>query len=93
MECCCYLRNVQDISSDVKTPYERRFGMPLERTSNTVWSNGGISPPFLLKTSRNCINSASLARFSPWICVARGENLERRHYGRRHGGIGKDGRI
>ena len=26
MECCCYLRNVQDLKADGKTPYERRFG-------------------------------------------------------------------
>ena len=29
MECCCYLRNVEDLLSDGKTPYERRFGEPL----------------------------------------------------------------
>ena len=28
MECYCYLRNIQDLLSDWKTPYERRFGMP-----------------------------------------------------------------
>ena len=28
MECCCYLRYVQDLIPDGKTPYERRFGMP-----------------------------------------------------------------
>ena len=28
MECCCYLRNIQDLLSDGKTPYERRFGVP-----------------------------------------------------------------
>ena len=28
MECCCYLRNIQDLLSDGKKPYERRFGMP-----------------------------------------------------------------
>ena len=26
MECCTYLRNIQDLLSDGKTPYERRFG-------------------------------------------------------------------
>ena len=31
MECYCYLRNIQDILSDGKTPYERRFGMPFNR--------------------------------------------------------------
>ena len=29
MECCCYLRNIQDLLSDGKTPYERRFGEPI----------------------------------------------------------------
>ena len=29
MECYTYLRNVTDLLSDGKTPYERRFGMPL----------------------------------------------------------------
>ena len=28
MECYCYLRNIQDLLSDGKTPYERRLGMP-----------------------------------------------------------------
>ena len=28
MECYCYLRNIQDLFSDGKTPRERRFGMP-----------------------------------------------------------------
>ena len=29
MECHCYLRNIQDLLSDGKTPCDRRFGMPL----------------------------------------------------------------
>ena len=28
MECYCYLRNIQDLLSDGKTPYEKRFGIP-----------------------------------------------------------------
>ena len=28
MECCTYLRNIQDLLSDGKTPNERRFGIP-----------------------------------------------------------------
>ena len=28
MECSCYLRKIQDLLSDGKTPYERRFGVP-----------------------------------------------------------------
>ena len=30
MKCCCNLRNMQDLLSDGKTPYERRFGQPLK---------------------------------------------------------------
>ena len=30
MECFTYLRNIQDLLSDGKTPYERRFGKPLK---------------------------------------------------------------
>ena len=30
MECYTYLRNVTDLLSDWKTPYERRFGQPFE---------------------------------------------------------------
>ena len=30
MECNAYLRNVQDLLSDGKTPYERRFGKPFK---------------------------------------------------------------
>ena len=32
MECYCYLRNIQDLLSDGKTPYERRFGEPFKGT-------------------------------------------------------------
>ena len=30
MECYCYLRNVTELLSDGKTPYERRFGQPFK---------------------------------------------------------------
>ena len=30
MECYCYLRDVQDLLADGKTPYERRFGEPFK---------------------------------------------------------------
>ena len=35
MECNCYLRNIQDLLSDGRTPYERRFGIPF---------NGPVTP-------------------------------------------------
>ena len=51
MECYCYLRNIQDLLSDGKTPYERRFGMP---------SNGPVMPfgACLRRTYRDYINLA-----------------------------------
>ena len=30
MECCTYLRNIQDLLNDGKTPCERRFGQPFK---------------------------------------------------------------
>ena len=30
MVCYCYLRNIQDLLSDGKTPYQRRFGVPFQ---------------------------------------------------------------
>ena len=38
MECYTYLRNVQDILSDGKTPYERRFGKPFTGPINPFGS-------------------------------------------------------
>ena len=35
----CFLRNVQDLLEDGKTPYERRFGEPF-KGPNSFWSNG-----------------------------------------------------
>ena len=56
MECYTYLRNIQDLLSDGKTPCERRFGKPFNGPVKPVWSNGRISPYFCEKTYRECIN-------------------------------------
>ena len=40
MECYCYLRNVQDLLADGKTPYERRFGEPCKGAIISFWSKG-----------------------------------------------------
>ena len=37
MECFSYLRNIQDLLSDRKTPYERRFGESCKTTNYPVW--------------------------------------------------------
>ena len=33
----CFLRNVQDLLSDGKTPYERRVQITFSRTDHSVW--------------------------------------------------------
>ena len=43
MECCCYLRNVQDLQADDKTLYERR------------WHHGGISSHFYKRPVTNLV--------------------------------------
>ena len=51
-----------------------------KRTSNTVWSNGRISPCFCeWPVEITSICSKCLARYILWICIARGWHLERRH--------------
>ena len=54
----CYLRNVQDLLSDGKTPYERRFGEPFK---------GPIIPfgsmiEFHLFLPKTCLEHTNLAR-------------------------------
>ena len=86
MECCCYLRNFQDLLSDGKTPCERR--------SERLLTDRRI-PPYLCEGHRKItsIRSKNLTRYTPWIRVARGRNLVRRHLRCRHWGMGTDGRI
>ena len=68
-ECYCHVRNIQDLLSEGKTPYERRFGIPF---------NGPVIPFFTAS-----VWGKSLARYISTLCTKRGGNLERRHYGRR----------
>ena len=80
MECFCYLRNIQDLLSDGKTPYERRFGMPF---------NGPVIP-FGAMVEHHSISAKDQSRLHQLgaevlpccisrLCVARGGKLERRH--------------
>ena len=76
MECYTYLRNVTDLLSDGKTPYERRFGQPFK---------GPIIPFGSLVSPDNCEGSVknpsiwkeSLTWIVPRIRSVRGGNLER----------------
>ena len=52
MECYCYLRNIQDLLSDGKTPCERRFGMPF---------NGPVIP-FAAMVEHHPISAKGLSR-------------------------------
>ena len=68
MECKTYLRNIQDLLSDGKTPYQRRFGEPFEGPIIPFGSFGWVS-------SYNCEGSVtnpsiwkeSLTWIVPWI--------------------------
>ena len=85
MDCYCYRRNIQDLLSDGKTPYERRFGMLLKGPVGTFWSNVRMSLCFCERhIETTSMWSKSLARYILRLCVVCGRNLERRHYGRRH---------
>ena len=45
MECYCYLRTIQDLFCNEKTPYRRRFGMPFDGPATLFGAiNGRISP-------------------------------------------------
>ena len=94
MECYCYLRNIQDLLSDGKTPYERRFGMPL---------NGPVIP-FGAMVEYHPISAKDYSRLHQFgakvlpgkflsCALYAGRNLERRHFGRRHSRFGGEGRI
>ena len=85
MECYFYLRNIQDLVSDGKTPNEAPFGIPF---------NGSVIPfgvmvecDFIsanILSIHHQLGLKVLPGFFLWICVVCGENLERRHNGHRH---------
>ena len=80
MEFHCYLRNIQDLLSDGKAPYERRFGEPFNGPVTPFGAVVEYHTLFLPKTCRDCISSASK---SHQVYSSAG-NLERRHHSRRH---------
>ena len=79
MECCCNPRNIQDLLSDGKTPYERRFGEPFK----------GLIIPFGSMVEYHPISAKDLSRlhhFGKKVLpgIFHGYVLQ---------GLGKDGRI
>ena len=77
-ECCCYLRNIQDLLSDGKTPYKRLFGVPF---------NGPVIPfgPMVEYHPISAEDLSRLHQFGPKVLpgihlgyvLHRGRNLER----------------
>ena len=93
MECYTYLRNVTDLLSDGKTPYERRFGQPL-RTDHSVWFTGWVLPYLCERPVKNpSIWKESVTWIVPRIRSVRGGNLEGWRTDCRPWGVGDDGRI
>ena len=83
-ECYCYLRNIQDLLSDGKTPYERRFGIPF---------NGPVIPfgAIIEYHPVSAKDPSRLHQFGPKVLpgiflgfVLYARNLEKRHFGCRH---------
>ena len=84
MECNTYLRNVTDLLSDGKTPYERRFGQPFK---GPVIPFGAMVEYYPVSAKGHnetaSVRPKCLDRHISRLCTVCGENLERRHYGRR----------
>ena len=94
MERYCYLRNVQDLLADGKTPFERRFGDP---TKGQIISVGAMVEHHPISTrdqSRlSSIWQESFIGNLNWVCIDRGRNSERRYLDSRLGRFGKVGCI
>ena len=56
MECYCFLRNIQDLLSDGKTPYERRLGEPFKGPIIPFGSLVEYDPISARRTYRDHIN-------------------------------------
>ena len=76
MECDIYLRNVTDLLSEGKTPYEIRFGQPFKRPIIPFGSLAEVSPFYCERPVENPSFLKSLTWIVPWIRFVRGRNLE-----------------
>ena len=77
MECKTYLRNIQDLLSDWKTPYERRFGKPFEGPIIPFGSLVEYYPISAKDQSRIHQFGKKVTCIVPWVGSVRGVNLER----------------
>ena len=77
MECYTYLRNVTDLLSDGKTPYERRFGQPFKGPIIPFASLVEYQPITAKDQSRiHQFGKKSFTWIVPRIRSVRGGNLE-----------------
>ena len=89
MECYTYLRNVTDLLSDGKTPYERRFGQPFKGPIIPFGSLVEYHPMTAKGQSRiRQFWKESFTWIVPRIRSLRGGNLEGWRTDRRHWGVG-----
>ena len=85
MECYCYLRNIQDLLSDGKTPCEREYGMPFNAPVMPFGAMVEYHPTSAKDTSGlHQVGPRVLPGMFPRLCIIRGANLERRPFDRRH---------
>ena len=81
MKCYTYLRNVTDLLSDGKTPYERRFGQPFKGPIIPFGSLGWVSPKNCEGSVKNpSIWKESLTWIVPRIRSVRGGEFGRVTY-------------
>ena len=94
MECCCYLRNIEDLFIWLKITIWRRFGMLFH----------GPVIPFGAMVENHPVSAKDISRLHQFgakvltsifigYALYAGWIWKRRHLGRRHWGTGKDGRI
>ena len=75
----CYLRNVQDLLTDVKTPYERRFGEPFKCANHAFQTETIVSSDLFKRSGEAPVGmKVLLGIFMVYVLHARG-NSRRRH--------------
>ena len=85
MECHCYLRNIQDLLSDGKTPHERRFGIPFNEPVMPFGAMVEYHPISAKDTSRlDQFGAKVLPGIFLGCALNAGVNMERRHSSSRH---------
>ena len=75
MECYTYLRNVTDLLSDGKTPYERRFGQPFKGPIIPFGSLVEYHPTTAKDQSRTINLERKFYWIVPRICSVRGGRI------------------